>query len=212
MPVVQSPLGFFAETLSWPGSGLLSLNASGGGLVPLLGGAELLFELLGAVRCHQMDLEAKRHLVVTDGTVHGSSFCRSAIPTDSLVRPLIKRGKLLSRGSVDSSSPCFHSGDGASLSARAAITPEGERRFGHTESGHGPTILGIKVVSGGNESGKQTSRYSLGRKWLFKKRVSQYGTMERDSQTGVGGRSEPAADSSGDEDALADVEEGSGTQ
>lgn len=47
---------------------------------------------------------------------------------------------------------------------------------------------------------------------LTMKHVSRYGTMERDSQTGVGGRGQPAPDSSGDGDALADAGEDFGTQ
>jgi hypothetical protein len=47
---------------------------------------------------------------------------------------------------------------------------------------------------------------------LTMKHVLRYGTMERDTQTGVGGRCEPAADSVGEWDALADLEEDAGTQ
>ena len=68
------------------------LAVTGG--VPFLGRAELLFDALGAMRRRQVDLQSKRHLVVTNGAVHGLSFCRNAIPTDSLVPPLSKPGSL----------------------------------------------------------------------------------------------------------------------
>jgi hypothetical protein len=44
------------------------------------------------------------------------------------------------------------------------------------------------------------------------KYVSQYGRLDRDSQKSVGGGCKPAADSQGDGDALADLEEDIGTQ
>src|SRR5690606_27256600 len=57
-----------------------------------------------------------------------------------------------------------------------------------------------------------TGRFKSAASSLTMKHVSQYGRLERDTETGVGRRSEPAADSAGDEVALADVEEDSGTQ
>ena len=47
---------------------------------------------------------------------------------------------------------------------------------------------------------------------LTMKHVSSYGTMERDTQTSIGRRGESWTDSSGDRDALADVEKDPGAQ
>ena len=50
-----------------------------------------------------------------------------------------------------------------------------------------------------------TGRFKSAASSLTMKHVSQYGRLERDSQTRIDGRSESAADSSRDEDALAIV-------
>jgi len=48
----------------------MPLAVPGGGVVPLLGRAKLLFDTLGAVRGHQV--ETKRHLLTAKGAVHKS--------------------------------------------------------------------------------------------------------------------------------------------
>ena len=57
-----------------------------------------------------------------------------------------------------------------------------------------------------------TGRFKSAALSLTMKHVLRYGTMERDTQTGVGRGGEPAADSAGDGDALADLKEDSETQ
>ena len=57
-----------------------------------------------------------------------------------------------------------------------------------------------------------TRRFKSAASSLTMKHVSQYERLDLDSQTGVGGGRQPAADSPGDGDALVDVEKDFGAQ
>ena len=61
---------FFAEWLALSPFGMPAFPADGGRYISSLSRAELVFDVIRAMRRRHMDLEAERHLVITNWAVH----------------------------------------------------------------------------------------------------------------------------------------------
>ena len=57
---------------------MAAFAADWGGIISFLGRAELMFDAVGAMRRRHMDLEAKRHFLVTNWAVHNLGLPRNA--------------------------------------------------------------------------------------------------------------------------------------
>jgi hypothetical protein len=54
--------------------------------IPFLGGTELLFDSLGAMRCCHVELKSKGHLVVTNWAIHESILSGKRLHHEALQR------------------------------------------------------------------------------------------------------------------------------
>ena len=61
---------FFAEGLALSPLGMPAFPSNWGRYISGLGRAELVFDVIRAMRCRHMDLEAERHLIITNWAVH----------------------------------------------------------------------------------------------------------------------------------------------
>ena len=61
---------FLAEWLALSPLGMPAFPADWGYSFPALSGAKLVFDVIGTMRRRHMDLEAERHLVVTNWAIH----------------------------------------------------------------------------------------------------------------------------------------------